>query len=46
MLEILLVIPEEVGWSLVGMFGSWCGFALYRLIKLFVKMYKERHEEN
>lgn len=46
MLEMLLIIPEELGWTLVGMLGACCGFALYQLIKLFIKMYKEHHEKN
>ena len=44
MLDMLCAIPEEIGWALVGMLGTLCGIGLYQLLKIFVQMWKERHE--
>lgn len=46
MLELLCAIPEEIGWVTVGVVGTLCVMMAIKLIKLFIKMYKERHGEN
>ena len=45
MLEMICAIPEEIGWVLVGIVGTLCAMMLFKLGKLFVQMWKERHEE-
>ena len=46
MLELLCAIPEEIGWVAVGVVGTLCVMMTIKLIKLFIKMYKERYEED
>ena len=46
MLEMICAIPEEIGWVLVGIAGTLCAMMLFKLGKLFVQMWKERHEED
>ena len=46
MLELLCAIPEEIGWVTAGAIGTLCVMMVIKLIKLFIKMYKERHEES
>ena len=45
MLEMICAIPENIGWVMVGSLGTLCGMMLYRVGKLFVEMWRERHEE-
>lgn len=45
MLELICKIPDPIGWALVGSLGTLCGIMLYKLIALFVQMYKERKED-
>jgi hypothetical protein len=46
MLELLCAIPEEIGWVIVGVVGTLCVMMAIKLIKLFIKIYKEHCEEN
>jgi hypothetical protein len=46
MLELLCKIPDHIGWMLVGIVGTLCAVMLVKLGKLFVQMWKERHEED
>ena len=45
MLEIICAIPENIGWVMVGSLGTLCVMMLYRVGKLFIEMWRERHEE-
>ena len=45
MFEFICSIPESLGWSLVGCLGTLCGIMLYKLIKVFVQMWKDWHED-
>lgn len=45
MINFINMIPESVGWTLVGATGMACVFMAFKLGKIFVEMYKERHED-
>ena len=45
MLEMICAIPEEIGWALVGFTAAFCLMMMVKLGKLFVQMWKERHED-
>ena len=39
------MIPDHVGWTLVGVLGMACVFMLFLVGKTFVEMYKEWRED-
>lgn len=44
MLEIICAIPENIGWVIVGAMGMLTAIVAVKLGKLFVQMWKDRHE--
>ena len=44
MLELINAIPEEIGWTLVGAVGTLCAVMAVKVGKVFVEMWRERHE--
>ena len=44
--ELLALIPEELGWTMVGALGMLCIVILCKIIKLYVDGHKEEEEEN
>ena len=44
MMEWICAIPDSIGWTLVGVVGILCAVMAYKLAKLFVEMWRERHE--
>lgn len=45
MLEFICTIPESIGWVIVGATGACCAMMFVKLVKLFIEMWKEWHEE-
>lgn len=45
MINMINAIPEELGWALVGFTAAFCLMMMVKLGKLFVQMWKERHED-
>lgn len=45
MLDLICAIPEEFGWALVGFMACLCCVMAWKLGKLFIEMWKERHEK-
>ena len=45
MLEFICAIPEEIGWAIVGFVSCLCVVMMVKLGKVFVQMWKDRHEE-
>ena len=46
LIKMLCAIPEEIGWVIVGAMGAYAIMWAHKLGKLFVEMWKERHEED
>ena len=45
MMNLINMIPDHIGWTLVGALGMACVFMLFLLGKTFVEMYKDWHED-
>ena len=45
MLELICMIPDNIGWAIVGAIGACCIMMFVKLVKLFIEMWKEWHEE-
>lgn len=45
MLEMLNIIPENIGWVIVGMSGTMCAMMMFKLCCLFSKMIQLRFED-
>ena len=46
MLKILCVIPEEIGWAIVGFVGVFTLIMVAKVVKVIVEAIKERMEDN
>ena len=46
MLKIICVIPEEIGWALVGFIGVFTLIMAAKVVKVIVEAVKERMESN
>ena len=46
MLKIICVIPEEIGWALVGFIGVFTLIMAAKVVKVIVEAVKERMEDN
>ena len=46
MLKILCVIPEEIGWAIVGFVGVFTLIMVAKVVKVIVEAVKERMEDN
>ena len=46
MLKMICVIPEEIGWAIVGFVGVFTLIMLAKVIKVIVEAVKERMEDN
>ena len=46
MMELLMRIPENVGWMIDGALIVVLGFALYKVAKLAVEAWREWHEDD
>ena len=46
MLKMICVIPEEIGWIIVGFVGVFTLIMLAKVIKVIVEAVKERMEDN
>ena len=46
MLKILCVIPEEIGWAIVGFVGVFTLIMVAKVAKVIVEAVKERVEDN
>ena len=42
MLKMICVIPEEIGWALVGFIGVFTLFMVVKVVKVIVEAVKER----
>ena len=45
MLEFICSIPNWLGWTFVHILGFVTGVMAYQVGKIFVQMWKDRHEE-
>lgn len=45
MLKMICVIPEEIGWALVGFIGIFTLMMAVKVVKVFVEAAKERMED-
>lgn len=45
MLEMICAIPEEIGWAMVGFVACLCVVMAVKLGKVFIQMWRNRHEE-
>lgn len=45
MLEMIYAIPEEIGWTLVGVVGTLCLIMVCKIVALFIRARKECCEE-
>jgi hypothetical protein len=43
--ELLALIPEELGWTMVGALGMLCVVLLFSIIKMIIDGQKEEEEE-
>ena len=46
MLKMICVIPEEIGWALVGFIGVFTLIMVVKVVKVIVEAVKERMEDN
>ena len=46
MLKMICVIPEEIGWALVGFIGVFTLIMVAKVIKVIVEAVKERIEDD
>ena len=46
MLKMICVIPEEIGWAIVGFVGVFTLIMLAKVVKVIVEAVKERMEDN
>ena len=46
MLKMICVIPEEIGWALVGFIGVFTLIMVVKVVKVIVEAVKERMEGN
>ena len=46
MLKMFCVIPEEIGWALVGFIGVFTLIMVAKVVKVIVEAVKERMEGN
>ena len=46
MLKMFCVIPEEIGWALVGFIGVFTLIMAAKVVKVIVEAVKERMEDN
>ena len=46
MLKMICVIPEEIGWALVGFIGVFTLMMAVKVVKVFVEAVKERMEDD
>lgn len=46
MLKMICVIPEEIGWAIVGFVGIFTLIMLAKVVKVIVEAVKERMEDN
>ena len=46
MLKMICVIPEEIGWALVGFIGVFTLIMAVKVVKVIVEAVKERMEDN
>lgn len=45
MLKMICVIPEEIGWALVGFIGVFTLIMVAKVVKVIVEAIKERMED-
>ena len=46
MLKMICVIPEEIGWALVGFIGVFTLIMAVKVVKVIVEAVKERMEDS
>ena len=46
MLKMICVIPEEIGWAIVGFVGVFILIMAVKVVKVIVEAVKERMEDN
>ena len=46
MLKMICVIPEEIGWVIVGFIGVFTLIMIAKVVKVIVEAVKERMEDN
>lgn len=46
MFKMICVIPEEIGWALVGFIGVFTLIMAVKVVKVIVEAVKERMEDN
>lgn len=46
MLKMFCVIPEEIGWAIVGFVGVFTLIMVAKVVKVIVEAVKERMEDN
>lgn len=46
MLKMICVIPEEIGWAIVGFVGVFTLIMAVKVVKVIVEAVKERMEDN
>ena len=46
MLKMICIIPEEIGWALVGFIGVFTLIMVAKVVKVIVKAVKERMEDD
>lgn len=46
MLKMICVIPEEIGWAIVGFVGVFTLMMVVKVVKVIVEAIKERMEDN
>ena len=46
MLKMICVIPEEIGWAIVGFVGVFTLIMVAKVVKVIVEAVKERMEDN
>lgn len=44
MIDLLLQIPESVGWAIVGVLATICCLLIFLVARTFIKMWKYHHE--
>ena len=44
MIDLLLQIPESVGWTIVGVLATVCCLLIFQVARTFIKMWKYHHE--
>ena len=46
MLKMICVIPEEIGWAIVGFVGVFTLIMIAKVVKVIAEAIKERMEDN